>query len=58
MYEDGAYVLDKEHPVKFFFAGISIGPEWHDIHSNDAHETPNEYLKLLIVQVLPLQVHL
>lgn len=49
--EDGAYVLDKEHPVKFFFAGISIGPEWHDIHSNDAHETPNEYLMYIVDKI-------
>lgn len=45
---DGNWDLDREHPVKFFFAGISIGPEWHDIHGNDAHEAPTEYLTHMV----------
>lgn len=46
--ENGDFVIDKEHPVKFFFAGISIGPDWHDIHGNDAHEAPTEYLMHMV----------
>lgn len=49
--ENGDWVIDKSNPVKFFFAGISIGPEWHDIHGNDAHETPTEYLKYMVDRI-------
>ena len=49
--EDGTYDIDKDHPIKFFFAGISIGPEWHDIHGNDAHETPTEYLQYIVEKI-------
>lgn len=49
--ENDDWVLDKEHPVKFFFAGISIGHEWHDIHGNDAHEAPTEYLMHMVEQI-------
>jgi len=49
--DNGDYVIDKEHPAKFFFAGISIGPEWHDIHGNDAHEAPTEYLMHMVDEI-------
>lgn len=49
--EDGSWKIDKDNPKKFFFAGISIGPEWHDIHGNDAHEAPNEYLVHMVDKI-------
>lgn len=49
--ENGEWTLDKNNPVKFFFAGISIGPEWHDIHGNDAHEAPTEYLMHMVNEI-------
>ena len=49
--ENGDWIMDREHPVKFFFAGISIGPEWHDIHGNDAHEAPTEYLTYMVDRI-------